>query len=58
MSERYVSTDSALLRPSDSAVLDGDSTRLRERLGWTPTVDFRGMVAAMVDADLARLSAP
>jgi GDPmannose 4,6-dehydratase len=51
--ERYVSSDSALLRPTDAAVLTGDSTRIRERLGWAPTVGFREMVEAMVDADLA-----
>ncbi len=55
--ERYVSSDTALLRPADTAVLVGDATRLRERLGWAPTVDFRGMVEAMVDADLAALGA-
>jgi GDPmannose 4,6-dehydratase len=53
--ERYVSSDSALLRPTDAAVLTGDATRIRERLGWTPTVGFREMVEAMVDADLAEL---
>ena len=54
--ESYVSSDSALLRPTDSAVLTGDSTRLRERLGWAPTVGFREMVEAMVDADVAELA--
>jgi GDPmannose 4,6-dehydratase len=55
--ERYVSSDSALLRPTDAAVLTGDSTRIREHLGWAPTVGFREMVEAMVDADLAELQA-
>lgn len=55
--ERHVTSDGALLRPTDSAVLTGDATRLRERLGWAPTVGFREMVEAMVDADLAELDA-
>ncbi|WP_029430281.1 GDP-mannose 4,6-dehydratase [Blastococcus sp. URHD0036] len=55
--EAYVSSDSALLRPTDAAVLTGDSRRIRERLGWAPTVGFREMVQAMVDADLAELDA-
>ena len=45
----------ALLRPTDSAVLTGDAGRLRERLGWAPTMGFREMVEAMVDADVAEL---
>ncbi|SEP22635.1 GDP-mannose 4,6-dehydratase [Trujillonella endophytica] len=53
--ERYVSSDAALLRPTDSAVLTGDATRLRELLGWAPTVGFREMVEAMVDTDVAEL---
>jgi GDPmannose 4,6-dehydratase len=49
--QRYVRTDPALERPADAAVMVGDSTRLRERLGWQPTVTFEEMVAAMVHAD-------
>ncbi|RBY87410.1 GDP-mannose 4,6-dehydratase [Blastococcus sp. TF02A-26] len=53
----YVTSDQSLLRPADTAALVGDSTRIRERLGWAPTVGFREMVEAMVDADLAELGA-
>jgi GDPmannose 4,6-dehydratase len=53
--QRVVTSDAALLRPTDSAVLTGDATRLRSRLGWAPTVGFREMVEAMVDADVAAL---
>ncbi|SOC48922.1 GDPmannose 4,6-dehydratase [Blastococcus aggregatus] len=52
----YVVSDAALIRPADAEVLVGDSTRLRTRLGWAPTVDFDGMVAAMVAADVAALA--
>ena len=51
-----VRSDPGLLRPADAAVLVGDPTRLRERLGWAPTVSFEQMVAAMVRADLAERS--
>jgi GDPmannose 4,6-dehydratase len=37
--------------------LVGDATRARERLGWEPTVDLRGLVRMLVDADLERLHA-
>lgn len=54
--EQHVVSDAALARPADAAVLVGDPTRLRTRLGWAPTVDFAGMVAAMVAADVAALA--
>ena len=37
--------------------LVGDATKARERLGWEPSVDFRGLVHLLVDADLQRLRA-
>ena len=33
----------------------GDPSRARAVLGWTPEVDFQGLVEMMVDADVARL---
>ena len=54
--ERYVRSDPALFRPADAPVLVGDSTLLRARLGWTPTVSFDEMVSAMVRADREALS--
>ncbi len=38
-----------LTRPGQPLV--GDATRLRERTGWRPSVDFRGMVAALLAAE-------
>ena len=37
--------------------LVGDPSRARERLGWSPTVDFDELVQLLVDADLERLRA-
>ena len=51
--ESYVRTDAAFVRPADAAVLVGDASRLRERLGWRPSKSFEDMVAAMVRADRA-----
>jgi GDPmannose 4,6-dehydratase len=34
--------------------LIGDASKATDRLGWTPTVNFTGLVRMMVDADLAR----
>ena len=55
--QQYVKLDPALVRPAEVDHLIGDATKARERFGWAPTVDFRGLVTMMVDADLARLSA-
>jgi GDPmannose 4,6-dehydratase len=35
--------------------LVGDASKARERLGWKPTVDLRGLVRMLVDSDLAHL---
>ena len=54
---KYVRTDPALLRPAEVDHLIGDASKARSHLGWEPTVDFRRLIAMMVDADLERLAA-
>ena len=54
--EEYVRMDPRFLRPAEVDHLIGDSSKARQVLGWTPSVDFRGLVHMMVDADLERLS--
>jgi GDPmannose 4,6-dehydratase len=39
-------------RPSDVAVLMGDSTKIMEKLGWTPTTTFDELVEMMILHDL------
>ena len=51
--EPLVTTDPALVRPTDPASLVGDASRARTTLGWSPTVGFDEVVGRMVDADLA-----
>lgn len=52
----HVRSDPALQRGSaELHHLVGDPTRARERLGWQPSVDFDGLVALLVDAELERL---
>ncbi len=54
----YVRSDPALRRgTAELHHLVGDPSRSRERLGWRPSVDFDGLVALLVDAELERLSA-
>jgi len=54
--DAHVRTDPALLRPAEVDLLVGDAAKARERLEWSPTVDFQGLVRMMVDADLERLT--
>jgi len=53
---RFVKEDPALLRPAEVDHLIGDASKVRNTLGWAPTVDFKGLIEMMVDADLQRLT--
>ena len=55
--QKHIGVDPRFLRPAEVDHLIGDPTKARTKLGWQPTVDFKGLVAMMVDADLARLKA-
>jgi GDPmannose 4,6-dehydratase len=56
--EEHVRVDDALLRgKAELHDLVGDSSKARERLGWSPTIDFEQLVHLLVDADLERLRA-
>jgi GDPmannose 4,6-dehydratase len=50
--EAHVEIDPRYLRPTEVDHLEGDATRIRERLGWTPRVTFEELVRMMVDHDL------
>jgi GDPmannose 4,6-dehydratase len=54
---QYVVSDPRFHRPAEVDVLLADPTKARKELGWKPKVSFPELVAMMVDADLARLSA-
>ena len=52
---RHVSADASLLTKSrPAAALIGDSSKLRRKTGWAPTVTFADMVRLLVDAELRR----
>jgi GDPmannose 4,6-dehydratase len=52
----YVHIDESLRRgAAELHDLIGDSAKARAQLGWTPTIDFDGLVRLLVDADLERL---
>jgi GDPmannose 4,6-dehydratase len=50
----YVVQDPKFLRPAEVDLLVADSSKARERIGWTPRVTFHELVRMMVDADLQR----
>ncbi len=52
----HVRVDPALRRgKAELHRLVGDATKARERLGWSPDLDFEGLVRLLVDADVAAL---
>jgi GDPmannose 4,6-dehydratase len=51
-----VEFDERYLRPAEVDALCGDASKAREKLGWTPTVTFKELVRAMVDADREALA--
>jgi GDPmannose 4,6-dehydratase len=54
--QEYVKVDPAFIRPAEVDLLIGDPAKAKTKLGWEPSVDFRGLVEMMVDADLDALS--
>lgn len=53
--KEYVKQDPAFFRPAEVHLLQGDSSRAAEELGWQPEVDLEGLVKMMVDSDLERV---
>jgi GDPmannose 4,6-dehydratase len=51
--EQHVFIDERYLRPAEVDLLVGEPTKAEQVLGWHRDVDFAGLVAMMVEADLA-----
>ncbi|MBI3320974.1 MAG: GDP-mannose 4,6-dehydratase [Candidatus Omnitrophica bacterium] len=51
----YVTTDPALYRPIEEALLVGDASKAKTELGWTHDVPFEQLVKEMVEGDLERV---
>jgi GDPmannose 4,6-dehydratase len=54
--QSHVVADPAFTRPAEVDVLQADAGKAKAELGWSPTVDFPGLVKLMVAADLERLN--
>jgi GDPmannose 4,6-dehydratase len=47
----YVKEDQRLYRPTEVNTLQGDASKARQKLGWSPVVKFEALVKEMVAAD-------
>jgi GDPmannose 4,6-dehydratase len=54
--QKYVKIDPRFIRPAEVDLLVGEPKKAKDALGWTPEVDFGGLIRMMVDADIQRLS--
>ena len=45
----YVTQDERYMRPEDLKYLKGDSTKLRETLGWEPEYTFETLMDEMIE---------
>lgn len=48
----YLITDDKLYRPSEVNVLQGDASKARKKLNWSPSISFEQLVREMVEGDL------
>jgi GDPmannose 4,6-dehydratase len=55
--EHVVVDDSLRRGKAELHNLVGNASKARRQLGWEPSVDLRGLVRMLVDADLERLHA-
>ncbi len=51
---QFTKQDAKFFRPAEVDLLVADPRKAREKLGWTPTVNFDELVKMMVEADLTR----
>jgi GDPmannose 4,6-dehydratase len=57
-SENYVTTDPALLRPTQTSTLTGDISKAKRVFGFDPKCKFKELVKLMVKADLEAEGSP
>jgi GDPmannose 4,6-dehydratase len=50
--KKYVEFDKRLLRPTEVPHLLGDYSKIKNKLGWEPTITFDELISEMVDHDL------
>ena len=50
--QNWVLVDQTLFRPSEVEALQGDASKAKSQLAWTPTTSFKTLVREMVQAEL------
>lgn len=55
---KYLVVDQDLYRPSEVNILQGDASKARKKLGWSPETKFEKLVREMVDGDMEWYSKP
>ena len=50
--KKHIEIDERYFRPTEVDALCGDASKARERLEWTPKVDFKTLVKMMVEHDM------
>lgn len=56
--QEYVEVDPRYFRPTEVDLLMADATKARKNLGWEPKVNFKELIAIMVDADMEAVGLP
>ena len=56
--KKYVKQKQEFMRPLEVPHLEGNPAKAKEKLGWTPKVSFKELVAMMVDADIEKYQNP
>jgi GDPmannose 4,6-dehydratase len=54
--EEHVTSDAALMRPTEIKELKGNYALAKQELGWEPRTGFTDLIRLMVEADLRRFS--
>ena len=54
--KEIVKIDKKYYRPTEVESLLGDSSKVREKLGWVPKISFQDLVKEMVESDLKSIS--
>lgn len=47
-----IEVDKRYFRPTEVDILQGDATKAREKLGWSPKISLREMISEMVESDI------
>ncbi len=55
--KKYLRRDERFVRPADPAMLQGDASRAKERIGWTANTKFEELVKIMFESDVEELKA-